>query len=52
MKMERRLPTRPRIPTPLRKTDGTKNSKIKSTSDGGGNEELVRLLPKSEVVLL
>ncbi len=51
MKMDNRLPTRPRIPTPLRKTDGTKNSKIKSTSDGGGNEE-VRLVPKSDVVLL
>ena len=35
MKIESKLPTRPKIPTPLRKTDGTKNSKIKSTSGSG-----------------
>ena len=49
MKMERRLPTRPRIPTPLRKTEGTKNSKMKSTSAGGGSDEF---LSKKDVVLL
>ena len=51
MKMERRLPTRPKSPTPFNKTDGTKNSKIKSTSEGGGRDEVL-LVANIEVVLL
>ena len=51
IKMDNKLPTRPKSPTPFSKTDGTKNSKIKSTSVGGGNDEL-SLVPNIEVVLL
>jgi hypothetical protein len=40
MKMERRFPMRPRMPTPLRKTDGTRNSKMKSTSEAGGSDDV------------
>jgi len=48
MKMVRRLPTSPRIPTPFKKTEGTMNSKMKSTSFGGIGKEML----SNNVVLL
>ena len=49
MKIERRLPTRPRMPTPLSRTDGTRNSKMKSTS--GSVVAIVSFKSNNSVVL-
>lgn len=42
MKMERRFPTRPKIPTPLSRQPGRKNSKKKLSSSAGGKDTVWR----------
>jgi hypothetical protein len=48
MKIVNRFPTRPSKPTPFKNTDGTMNSKMKSTSCGADGKDVL----SNTVVLL